>query len=296
MRKLLTRDLQAKSRAARVDPRSTELNTLTNLTEEPRRLWLSGHAERAARRRNREVERNAMNRKVKALGALFCAALMLGAVSVVSAPAEEGGHFVSGQAHTVLKAGKDPTSPGTPPELHDPILGTVHCPTESLHGTTAATTVTSVTLTATYGTDCTVTGTTNTVHVEMNGCTYTFTVKKASVESTHSTLHLVCPINQTVTLKVTVEHTNTVACIVHIKAQTPGGGITYTNKPGPSGAHTITAHVTATGITVTRTAQFFGGCLFAPEHATNAEFTGTAVVEGSTSGGNPVPITATGTS
>lgn len=231
-----------------------------------------------------------MNRKLKALGALLSAALMVGAIAVVSASAEEepGGHFVSSVSHTLLRGTSHAVNPL---ELKDP-AGNVFCPTQNYHGTVNAPTVESVTVTPTYGTDCIITGTTNTVHVDMNGCQYTFTVRKTSTKD--STVHLVCPAGQSVTLTVTLEHTNTVACIIHLPPQTPKGGVVYTNVlGGPSNLHTVTIHATASEITSTRTPQFFGGCQFLAEHGTTGELSGTAYIEGTDTNNVQVPITAT---
>lgn len=232
-----------------------------------------------------------MNRKLKLFSALFSAALLASAIAVVSAPAEEGGHFVSEVHHTTLLGGQDTSVGASRMELHDTVLGSIHCQNEEeLTGTITGTTVTSVTITPHYKTNCTQSGSTKTVHVHMNGCQYTFTVAKEPTHK-HNTVHLICPPGKSVTLTVTLDHSNTVACIVHIGAQTPKGGVTYTTT-GSVKTHAITSEVTVSGIKLTRTPQFFGGCLFAPENG-EGELTGDAFLEGRNAEGTQVGITAT---
>jgi hypothetical protein len=224
-----------------------------------------------------------VNRKLKALGALLSAALMLGALAVVSAPAETGGHFVSEVAHTELKGQQENGFN----ELHDAI-GSVLCEEASFTGTTNATTVESVTIVPKYG-KCR--NGTNTVTVDMNGCSYTFTVGKKAATA-DNTVHLLCPTGQSVTLTIFFEHSSTLACTVHLKPQTPTGGVVYTTT-GSGATHGITADITVKGIVVTRTPGFFGGCLFAPENGTNGELTGFATLNGFNTEGKQVGVTAT---
>jgi hypothetical protein len=227
-----------------------------------------------------------MNRKLKALSAIFSAALLAAAVSVVSAPAETGGHFISEVAHTELSGAQESGFN----ELHDAI-GSVLCEEASFTGTTTATTHESISIIPKYG-KCR--NGTNTVTVDMNECYYTFTVGKKAATG-HNTVHLICPPGKSITLTIFLEHTShthTPACTVHIPAQTPTGGVTYTTT-GSGKTHGITADITVTNITVIRTPHFFGGCLFAAEHGTTAELTGKATLQGKTTAGEPVGITAT---
>jgi hypothetical protein len=231
-----------------------------------------------------------MNRKLKALWMLLSAVLAVGAFAVVSAPAETGGHFVSEVTHTELKGTQD-TAPGAKRfELHSPI-GTIFCAEVELTGTANATTLESVTIEPDLR-ECTRTESTNTFIVDMNGCTFTITVRKAEPGAKDNTTHMACPPGKSIALKWYIEHGNTLACTMHFPPQTPGGGITY-GTTGSGSTHAITSSVTVTGITSTRTPAFFGGCFFAPEHGANTEITGNAVVTGFNTEGKQIGITAT---
>lgn len=228
---------------------------------------------------------------LKVFGALLSAALMASAIAVVSASATAGGaHFTSEEAHTILKGSQDTTVGAKRLEFHAAI-GSLHCSEMTFEGTATSATQESGTNAPLFGTTCTPAGSTNTVHVNLNGCTFTFTIR-TNPETNHNTTHLVCPPEKTVTLIVTLEHSNVTACTIHIAPQTPAGGIIYGTK-GSGSTHAITARITLTGITVTRTPNFFGGCLFAPETGHEAELTGDAVITGFNTAGEQVGITAT---
>jgi hypothetical protein len=223
-----------------------------------------------------------VSHKLKAFGAIVGAALVVGAISVASAPATAGGHFIAETAHTTINGSQIGTM-----QLDDP-AGNVTCQIATFDGTVSTVTTESITLTPHY-TNC-ISGT-NTAIVDHNGCNFTFTVRP-NPETNHNTPHLVCPPGQSVTLTVFFEHTNTLACIIHFGPQTPTGGLLY--KTGGSGTtHDITAVATVTGITVTRTPQFFGGCKFAPEHGATDQMTGEATIKGFNTEGKQVGITAT---
>jgi hypothetical protein len=225
-----------------------------------------------------------MNRKLKALGALLSAALMVGAIAVVSAPAETGGHFTTNIHHVSITGSQVEVN-----KLNDPSLGSVECEKAEFHTTIASpdTTVTQVTVEPTYGPHCT--NGSRVVHVDMNGCNYVFTVNKKPATS-DNTVHLVCPVGQSVTLTVT--SSGTLACVIHLKPQTPKGGVTFTTG-GSGETHDLLVDVTVSGIHITRTAQFFGGCLFAAETNEAATLTGTATMKGFDTAGNQTGITAT---
>jgi len=60
------------------------------------------------------------------------------------------------------------------------------------------------------------------VTVHVNGCTYKFTIAKGTTDTTEQTMHLQCPMGQSI--KIT--HPN---CTITIHPQTIETGITYTN-------------------------------------------------------------------
>jgi hypothetical protein len=227
-----------------------------------------------------------VSNKFKALG-LCLIALAMSVAAVMSASAETGGHFVSEKEHTILKGSQE----ASPNHLtfHDTI-GSISCTTSDFSGTTSGNvTQTEIRLNPTYH-GCK--SGEKIVTVDMNGCWFTFTVNK-NPSTTHNTVHLNCPVNQSVTITVWAGSTeSTLACVEHLAPQTPKGGATYTTT-GSGTTHGITADVTVSGIKVTRTAQFFGGCAFAPEVGESAELTGKATINGFDTENKQVGITAT---
>ncbi len=223
--------------------------------------------------------------KLKVLGLGLLAILAMSATAVMNAGAETGGHFVSEQEHTILA--------GTETEhtrLIDHHTGNVvSCPhtTPTYHGTTTSATVTEVNITPTYPTNCT-DGSGHTVHVDMNGCTYKFTIGKKVTGD--NTVHLVCP-GAGPQLTITGPFGT---CTVDITPnQTLSGGVAYETGGTSGSGHDIVANVTVSGIHMIYTGGFFL-CEAANETTSNTgTLVGKVTIQGKDTAGNPVGITAT---
>lgn len=220
-----------------------------------------------------------MSLKLKALGLSLLAATAFGAVAVMSASATEGGHFVTtGNTHTTIEAHVDAKTP-----LHLKIHGLngeVGCATQTHHGTNTTETFTSVTITPTYA-GCTTTGTETSVPVDVNGCTYTFTVAAGTTDTTEQTAHLLCPAGQSI--KVT--HPN---CTVTVHPQTVNGGITYTTETNVLNIHDIKMHVNVQ-FSLTK----HGLCQFVSPTTGTGTLVGTPTVTAKNTAGDQVHLTAT---
>ena len=228
-----------------------------------------------------------MSLKLKALGLSLVAAMAVSAVAVMSASAKDGGHFVTtGNTHTTIEAHVDSKTP-----LHLKIhglSGEVGCATQTHHGTNVTETFTSITITPTY-TGCTTTGTETSVPVDVNGCTYTFTVNgpittpenPPGSNTVEHTAHLVCPAGAAI--KVT--HPN---CTVTVHPQTVNGGITYTTETNAQNIHDIKMHVNVQ-FTVTK----HGLCQFVSPTNGNGTLIGTPTVTAKNTAGDQVHLTAT---
>lgn len=221
-----------------------------------------------------------MSLKLKALGLGLLAILATSAFAVMNASAEPGGHFVSEVDHTTIVG----TESGEKHRLHftehpsTPESPRIGCSEASYHGTANAATVESLTITPTYG-GCTTTGTTTNVTVDVNGCSFTFTVTKGTTESTEQDVHLNCP-----TKPIEITHPN---CNITVPSQEVQDAVTYTTTE-VEGKHTITLDVNATFNT-----QYHEKiCVFlgTPQEGT---LTGSVTVEGFDTLGNRVGITAT---
>jgi hypothetical protein len=245
----------------------------------------------AARRPQSIQKGTAMSLKIKALGLGLIAALALSAVAVLSASAETGGHFTSEQEHVILVGSEggaeDHTTQFNAPELSsEPI----QCTEVSYTGTiqSASKTVTEATIQPTYK-KCWLgahSGEPNAT-VKMNECDYVFTVKKLQVESSDSTVHVVCPEGKKIELVL-----SSLGCTLTIPAQTPAGGVVYKTK-GTGQTHELTVEVTVTGITYEAHSGF---CIFVATHHTDGKLTGSVTVKGTNTAGEQVGITATGES
>jgi hypothetical protein len=161
-----------------------------------------------------------MSLKLKALGLGLIASMAFGAVAVMNASANGAGHFVTtGNSHAEIKGF---AAPGTLHNLHivnHGLEGEIGCATQSYTATTTTETTTSLTVTPAYS-GCTTTSNGQAVPIDVNGCTYTFTVAAGTTNSTEQTIHLICPAGQS--LKIT--HPN---CTVSIHPQA-SSGTTYT--------------------------------------------------------------------
>jgi hypothetical protein len=223
-----------------------------------------------------------MSLKLKALGLGLLAALSVSAVAVMNAGANGEGHFVTtGNTHTHITA-----TEGTLHKIHlvsHGLEGEIGCDESLITTTTTAETSADLSGTATYN-KCYTTngGTPGEVTVTMNGCTYTFTVAKGTVNTTEQTAHLICPHEGL--KRVEVHHPN---CTITIPPQTVNTGITYTTVL-ENNIHAITAHVN-----VQFTTEYHGGlCVFLGTNHTGT-LKGTATVRAFNTVGGQVPITAT---
>lgn len=222
-----------------------------------------------------------MSIKLKALGLGLLAVLATSAFAM-NASAKVSGHFVSEVHHGIL------SGTGTATHFTDFSVdgGTgIRCTSESYSGTISRatteeeTTTTTVTVTPSYS-NCETTGSVQNWDVHENGCNYKFW----SASSGDGTVDVVCPEGAA----FVITHPN---CTITVPAQTPTGGVGYTNieHPSKSGKHAITVTATASNIT----AHYHGGaCIFLGTKHT-AEMKGSVIVTAANTAGEQKSITAT---
>ena len=222
-----------------------------------------------------------MSLKFKALGLGLLAALAVSAVGVMNASANGNGHFVTtGNSHTFITGF---AAPGTPHNLHlvnHGLEGEVGCATQSYPShTISSETFTSITVTPSYA-GCTTTSNGQAVPVDVNGCTYTFTVALGTTNNTEQTAHLICPAGK----KIEITHPN---CTVSVHPQTINTGLTYTTE-GSGNTHGITMHV---NIQFTQTRH--GLCQFIAPTNGNGTLKGSVTVTAENTSQEHVPLTVT---
>jgi len=187
-----------------------------------------------------------MKRKLRTAGAGLLAAVAINSLVAIDASANEGGHFVNDLTHASVVGEQ-----GSSHKLHfteHGVAGEIGC-NETTHIATPISetkTVTELIVTPGFG-KCYTTpdGMPGSVLIDVNGCTYKFTVAKGTTDETEQTVHLQCPPNAAI--KIT--HPN---CTITIDPQTISTGITYTRKiDAPSGKHFITLDANAP-VTTTR--------------------------------------------
>jgi hypothetical protein len=228
-----------------------------------------------------------MGIKLKALGLGLLAALAVGGVGVVSAPADSGGVVHSDVEWTHIKGAQEGT-------LHQNVFitpaGSFTCKKAEYTASIGPKTVGEITVTPTYG-ECGLTNQSYTFHVEMNGCAFVLTFTDKSAEK-HHTGHLECPKEKEVT--ITKDPPFVGECIIHIPPQTPtAGGVAYTNKLDGT-KHSVTLDITVEGITYTETSTGFGcGHGTADTHRNDTNLIGTVTATGFDTGGNQVNLTVT---
>lgn len=228
-----------------------------------------------------------MTRTLKVLGLGLFAALAMSAFAVLGASANEanhtGGHFGQDSGGTATLHGHGGNA-GNPHSVHLKAFGSTVTCTETYTGTQTTATATSVTITPHY-TLCK-SGEEN-ASVNMNGCTYTFTVRQTNTATKHSPVHLKC----TGTNKAVV---TAPGCTITFGEQLITSAVVYT-RITVNGKHAVTADITATGIKYEK----HGLCEFLSPFGTGphtgAELVGSATLEGKNAAGNPINITATGT-
>jgi len=234
-----------------------------------------------------------MSIKLKALGLGLLALLTMGAFAAANATAEGGGHFTSdsptGKTWITGTEEQGGTTPDTTELAVQGLIG-IHCKHASYVGTISANTVESVTISPTYKECTTVPSGTKNIVVDVNGCTYTFTIakKKANV---HNTVDIVCPAG----IKgIVITHPE---CEVTVPPQTLKG-VAYIATT-ESGKESITVEATI-GINATPkfTTQFHKGICTLLGTTHEAAFTGSVKVTGfedkGPEEGQQVNITATG--
>ncbi|HEX8689355.1 MAG TPA: hypothetical protein VF729_03840 [Solirubrobacterales bacterium] len=221
-----------------------------------------------------------MSVKLRILGLGLLAVMATGAVAVMNATADTGGHFSSSVTHTSIVG----TESGEKHQLHFKEEGAaegsrIGCINDSYTGTVDAAKVESITITPSWST-CTTTNPDSTQHFEVteNGCQFTFTIGDTG---THHTADLVCPPEKA----IEIHHPN---CTITVPPQTVTG-VVYTADTAADGKKTITLDSTVKDIT----SHYHGGiCIFlGTKH--ESEMNGSVTVEGFDTEGKRVDITAT---
>lgn len=222
-----------------------------------------------------------MSIKLKALGLGLLAAMALSAVAVVNASATAGGHFISSNAHTIIKGFENYT---TLPHLLEfeshGLSGKIFCTNSSYEGTTDETTETEITITPKWS-NCHTTNSVNNFDVHENGCDFKFTVQAGDQTKVEHTVHVECPAGEA----IEITHPN---CNITVPPQTVANAVTFT--PATEGAnHGITLDVSAEFDT-----EYHGGiCIFTGTNHVGT-LAGSATVKGfNTAGDQQFNITST---
>jgi hypothetical protein len=206
---------------------------------------------------------NLMNRKLKALGLAFVAALALTAVMASAAMAEAG--FTSSVSNPTLHGEQEGSHEFTASASSG--FGGITCETATFTGTGSGTFSTSQTVTPTYSNCEDSFG--RTVDVVTNSLHYIFTVTGTDAQGTPiGNVHVTGHIQLTVT-------TGGTHCTVTISAEQTQGGVTYHNIAG-SGDVRVT---TATSEVVSTTSGGFFACGISNGEHTDGEYTGTTTME-----------------
>jgi hypothetical protein len=220
-----------------------------------------------------------MIRSLKAaFGLSLLAALVVSAMSVMSASAITQGHFSSEVAKTKYDI-KEATGTAHSTKL-EAYGSTIECHEITYTGHhTSTTTSTALTVTPHY-TKCTKTADSSTATVHMKGCHYEFTPRPAPA---HATAHFRCPTG--VKAEVTTN-----AGTMKFGAQTPTkGGVVYETITMEN-KHAITANITVEGIHGT----CHGACQIFGTTTTTGKLSGSVTVQGTnTDTGAPVHLTVT---
>jgi len=213
--------------------------------------------------------------KLKAAGVGLLAIVAAGAVAVMGASANTGGHFVSEVSHTIVS---QMSQPGAGHEIKVKIGTTeLFCDEASVIGTATSATVTEVQGVTTLK-ECHTTDTEpGTIIVHMNGCEARGTIAPGNVVQTND---LICPSGKV----IEVTHPN---CNITVPPQNNISGFTYTTIV-ENGKHVITLDVN-----LEYKVQYHSGlCIFLGTNQT-AIASGGTIIRGKDTNGNPVGITAT---
>jgi hypothetical protein len=194
-----------------------------------------------------------MIRNLKALGLALVALCALGAV-MASAASAVTDHFTSPKETTILtgtnEAGTQTLFFSQPEKGAE-----IPCKVSHYAGTFAGQGVTEVTVHPKY-TECEAKGI-GKANVTTSGCDYLLTgaTDENAKKEIHATVHLECTTGKSITFEIPS------ICTLHYGAQTPTNGVTYTNTTETVGGKTtkiITANITMTGVTYTKTGNFCG--------------------------------------
>jgi hypothetical protein len=191
-----------------------------------------------------------MNRKLKALGVLV-AALAFSAIAVSAASADTA--LKTTNKNVILTGNQIPHVGGN---KFTTGMGEITCTDASVTYSGTATspdekspfTIYEATIHPTYK-DCTAKGL-GKAEVTTKGCDFTLTDR---TNGSHNMAHLICN-----TGKVIEVHIASIDCVLKMAAQTPGGGVIYTNNETPI-PDDVEATVTSTGITYTKIKTSTGG-------------------------------------
>jgi len=222
--------------------------------------------------------------KLRIFGLGLLALMATGAFAVMNASANGGGgHFTSDAAdgHTHI-IGKESGTHVVHFRPHGGGLNErIGCDEDSYTATTLSNTVESLTITPAYGKCYTTNPEKTPVTIDVNGCTYTFTVTKGTVDSTEQEVHLVCPPGKA----IEITHPN---CNITVDPQSVKNAVTYTTL-FENGKHTITLDVNATF----KTTFHEKICILLGTENHFGELIGSVTVEGFNTAGNRLNITAT---
>jgi hypothetical protein len=177
-----------------------------------------------------------MSLKVKVLGLGLLAMVAMSAFAAMNASALVQGHFVS-DVHTTTILGSENTTHKLEFTSHG-LEGGIVCDEASYHGHVTGTTFTSVTIKPTYAKCHTTGGAAGSVVVDVNGCTYTFTITGGNPATTHSKVHLICPAGAA----IVITHGNN--CTITIAPQNNISSVTYTTDV-VNAKHALTLHANA---------------------------------------------------
>jgi hypothetical protein len=210
-----------------------------------------------------------MNRKLMALGLALVASLALTAVMASAASAK----FTSGTAHTILTGTQTTTEKFTPGSG----FGAISCTTATFSGTTTATEEADWTIKPTYSGCKDSLG--RTIDIDNESLTYTFTTNTNAGGTSN--------VDVSGGMKMTVTNASSVVvCTVTTTVPQTDNGITYKNLGGTNGVEVT--HNT-TNIQNTIEGGLFN-CGTSTTNGTAGTYTGSTVVKGKDTSGNPVAI------
>jgi hypothetical protein len=161
------------------------------------------------------------------------------AISVVTASAASGAEFHSSSGTTFLT--------GSQVQVNEFAVngGSFKCTTATASGSQVGLTAKEITLTPHY-TGCTAFG--QTIHVDLNGCTYRFTAASATAGNTV----VACPAGKEILFTV---GTPSVICTVAIKAQTPFNNLVDYKSEGAKPTRDVLATATVGTLPVVKGAK-----------------------------------------